>query len=217
MVLDWRAFDDRRMLLTGRKAVWGGKGDFMAQLEDVEAFYLVDCLPPVEYVWAKIIITCSPEDQLEWDFANRGVTMKALPPWTFRELREARGLYPHASEDDLSSAFDLWGGDANRVLREARTSFPGGVPPDLSAVRRALQTFCTRPGDQASVSLRLIPDADLKFLHYDLPSMHVAEQVVASAYASDRMEDLKAFLASLGGERLFRGVRMSLWRALVLH
>jgi hypothetical protein len=155
---------------------------------------------------------------LEQDFITRGVVLKVMPPWTFHELREARGLYPDVPEDKLSCLFDMWGGDATRVLEEANTSFPGGASPDLSAVRHAMRTCSTWPGNAASVSLHLIPDAELNFSHYDLPSLHVAELVVKSAYAStDTVTELKKLLNSLSTEELFKGVLRSLWHALVLR
>lgn len=150
LVLEWETFRGMRILLQGGEVVWGdSEEDFMGELWDVNTFYLVDGLLPTS-ASARTVLTCCPLNDVDWDIARRIVMrrivmLKVMPPWTYSELRRARGLYPHVPEHTVSSSFDMWGGDANRVLKEANqganTSFAEGSEPDMSAVQHAMRTF----------------------------------------------------------------------------
>lgn len=70
------------------------------------------------------------------------------------------------------------------------------------------------------MSLQMFADAQLNLAYFDLPSLHVAERVVALAYKHQQEDELQRFVASLRSDhpdQLFAGVERSLWHALVLH
>lgn len=236
VVLQSEAFQGLRFLLTKGEAIEGDSDAFTEQLKDMEAFYLVDGLKPAQ-ADARTIVTDPPADpppapnsRPNYGFIMRRSSYKTMPPWTLEELEQALELYGNRTKDQMRAAFGIWGGSPSCMYWDDLTAKKA-----LEAVKRNSSNLQhpvgihrdLRENTGAPVLLHAIPDAELKFSHYDVASMRIGELAVEWAYAHRRVDQLEYFLECttyeltdyIGGYPVsaLADIRATLWRPYVLR
>jgi len=194
----------------------GSVNDFQSELENQNAWYLVDGKVPQVSEGAITVLVTSPNVDIWGSFSKRPtVTIRYMPIWTWEEISKLWSKKYSTTLPDINQVLYLfyhWGGVPRYVLEKAKDKSQQLLLDqtiaacDLTKISQSIGQVGAKEGTSHRI-LHIIPADDYVRTQIHFASEYVANQVVTK-YETKNRGDLIMFLksaSSLGEIASLRG------------